>query len=260
MAVYDTEENNRTDFTRRTLESLLNTVDFNKHRLIISDNGSCQATQELYQKISKEFDRFPVGAAKVIFNGKNLGTAEAINKAWKERRPGEHAIKMDNDVVVHFNGWVDELEGAIDRDPSIGIIGLKRKDCWENPLHEKEDWRSQLIMLPHDGFNKWIVVEQVKHVMGTCQMYSSDLLYKIGYLFQPSIYGYDDVLASHRSEFAGFYNCFLPHIEIDHIDLGGGAYTDWKVVHAAERADEMVKIYREYKSGVRPIYYEPEWK
>lgn len=258
MAVYDTEENKRTELTRRTIESLLNTVDFNKDRLIISDNNSCKATKELYIKLSERFEKFPVGQGMVIYNDTNLGTAEAINKAWKHRKPGEHAVKMDNDVVIHFNGWVNELEAAIEREPYIGIIGLKRKDCWENPEHPNLDFKSQLIMLPQDGSGKWIVVEQVRHVIGTCQMYSSALLDKIGYLFQPSLYGYDDVLASHRSHFAGFYNCFLPHIEIDHIDAGVLDYQKWKEQHASENGQETIRIFREYESGARPIYYEPK--
>jgi len=49
-------------------------------------------------------------------------------------------------------------------------------------------------------------------------MYNWRLINKIGGLMQPGIYGFDDTLSSFRSKHSGFYNCFLPHIEIDHID------------------------------------------
>jgi predicted RecA/RadA family phage recombinase len=63
---------------------------------------------------------------------------------------------------------------------------LKRKDCWEHPEHEQPDLRSTLFMLPHQSGERWIVGERVFHVMGTCQMYNSAFLDKIGYLYQPS--------------------------------------------------------------------------
>lgn len=257
MAVHDTEENNRSWMTKRTLECLLETVDFTKHRLIISDNGSCKETHEIYYELGERFGKYPEGQAIVIFNNENLGTAEAINKAWAYRKLEENAVKLDNDVVIHSSGWVDELEEAIRREPLIGICGLKRKDCWEHPKHESPDLKSELIMLPHDGANKWMVVERANHVMGTCQMYSSALLDKIGYLFQPKLYGYDDVLACHRSHIAGFMNCFLPHIEIDHIDPGATPYQHWKEKHAGECTAEMIEIFKEYVNGTRPIYYKP---
>lgn len=257
MAVYDTEENNRTDMTLQTLRSLLHTVDFTKHRLIISDNGSCQATKDLYGKLIHDFANFEPGQGIVIYNGENLGTAEAINRAWKHRNPGENAIKMDNDVVIHKSGWVDELEEAISRDARIGIIGLKRKDCWETPWHPDPNIKSELIMLPHETGQRWIIVERANHIIGTCQMYSSALLNKIGYLYQPKLYGYDDVLASHRSHIAGFMNCFLPHFEIEHIDPGASPYQSWKEAHAGECTADMIATFKEYVNGTKPIYYNP---
>ena len=84
-------ENLCTDLTRRTLESLGKTVDWTKHRLIVSDNGSCDDTQAMY-------DRMRAGVPfSVIRNGTNIGTARAINRGWSYRRPGEHCVKMDNE-------------------------------------------------------------------------------------------------------------------------------------------------------------------
>jgi hypothetical protein len=88
-------------------------------------------------------------------------------------------------------------------------------------------------------------------------MYNSALLDKIGYLYQPSLYGYDDVLASYRSELAGFKNVFLPQIEIDHVDEGKTEYQGWKERHAGEQTQNVIKIVDEYINGTRLIYYQP---
>jgi len=249
MAVWDTEENGRTAYTARTLECLRDTVDLSRHIVIVVDNGSCDSTKELLARYESE------GRVKLITLPENIGTARAVNKAWEFRNEGEHCVKMDNDVVIHQKDWADQLESAIARDPNIGIIGLKRKDCWENPEHTEPFYRSTLHMLPHVAGESWVVVEKVRHVMGTCQMFNSALLDKIGYLYQPRLYGFDDCLAATRCEVAGFYNCFLPHIDIDHIDTGENAgYQGWKHRHSGEDMAAFHAIRSAYQSGQRPVY------
>ena len=245
MCCFDTDENNRTQYTKRTLQSLMQTVNMARHRIIVVDNASCEATK----RVLRYFDPY----IKVITLGQNLGTAKGINMAWLEREPGEHAIKMDNDVVIHSKGWVEEMEEAIMLDPKIGIVGLKRKDCWENPNHESAMYRSELKLL--GGVNhKWIPIEKVNHVMGTCQMFNSALLDKIGYLYQPRLYGFDDSLAAIRCQVAGFYSCFIPHIEIDHIDTGETPYQGWKEKHSGEDMVAFNQIKNAYLNGTKPIY------
>jgi GT2 family glycosyltransferase len=248
MAVWDTDENKRTEYTHETLRSLGNTVDLSKHRIIVVDNGSIKATKDILKRYED------AGRITLITLPENIGTARAVNKAWQLRKEGEHCVKMDNDVVIYQTGWADQLEEAFRRDPSIGIIGLKRKDCWENPAHENTFYRSELAMLPHVAGEPWMVIEKVRHVMGTCQMFNSALLDKIGYLYQPRLYGFDDCLAATRSEVAGFYNAFLPHIEIDHIDTGATEYQGWKNKVSGEDMDEFNRITQAYRTGARPIY------
>ena len=251
MAVHDTVENKRTELTKRTLECLFKTVNLSKHRIFVIDNGSCTQTKQ-FLKTTKVKDKITL-----ITNEENIGTAEAINLAWKQKKAGENCIKIDNDVLIHSFTWVEEMEEAIQRDTEIGIIGLKRKDIWEEPKSKHgELYNSELYMLPHEPYQRWIVAERVRHVIGTCQMYNAKLLEKIGYLYQPTLYGFDDVLAAFRCNYAGMKSVFLPHINIDHIDVGGDAYSDWKRAECGKAVDEINKINAEYQSGRRSIYYE----
>jgi len=249
MAVHDTLENNRSGFTKETLYSLFHTVDFRNHRLIVVDNNSCDQTKALLQEMKR------VKAMDIITNPENIGTARAVNKGICLRRPGEHVIKMDNDVVIHSTRWVEAMEAAIERDPKIGIIGLKRKDLIESP--ERNDfYKSELKMLKHQPGEPWIIVEQVNHVMGTCQMFNAALLDEIGYLYQPRLYGFDDSLAAIRCQLAGFYNCFLSHINIDHIDPGGTDYQKWKEKVSMEDMQIFNQLKNGYIDGTIPIYHE----
>jgi len=239
MACYDTEDNGRSQYTKETLMGLRDTVDFKKHRLIISDNGSCEETQEILRKLA------PLCNAHVIHNGENLGTAKAVNKGMKMRRTGENVIKLDNDIVIHSSGWVDEMEEAINRDPAIGIIGLKRKDI---------DFNGQVLMLPHISGQRWIMVERGGSIMGTCTMFNHMMIDKIGAMSQPGLYGFDDCLYCLRSELAGFWNCYLPHINIDHIDTGANPQTQVKWGLAGAVWDEYHKWHEEYINGTRQLW------
>jgi len=252
IAVYDTVENNRSKMTLATLRSLAKTVDWNRHRLFISDNGSCDETLQIYVDMAHELP------FTLLLNGENLGTAAAINKAWKHRNPGEAAVKMDNDVTIAQAGWADWMEDVFDRDPAIGICGLKRKDLGECPWGTGA-MRSTLHMLRHQPGQRWLVVEKVHHVMGTVQGYSSKLLDEIGYLYQiqneGNKYGFDDSLASVRAHLAGYSTVFLCGFEIEHIDPGGDAYCKEKKEIARKWMTRYQEVVKEYRSGKRPLYW-----
>lgn len=249
MAVFDTEENKRTEYTQRTIDSVLSTTS-RKHPFVIVDNNSCEATKKILHKHAS------IGHVQVITLPENVGTAKAVNRAWRLRTG--HAIKMDNDVVIHQKGWVEEMEYAIEQDPNIGIIGLKRKDCWETPSHPSGFYRSELKLLGGNG-SKWSVIEKVNHVMGTCHMFNAKLLDKIGYLYQPRLYGFDDSLAAVRCQVAGFYSCFLHGIEIDHIDTGETPYQGWKERHSGEDMATYNELKNAYLSGSKSIYSEADY-
>ena len=250
MAVYDTKENGRSKYTKRTLESLHETVDFENHRLIIIDNNSCKETKN----IISEFLTYANKNVDVITNTENVGTAKAINQAWAYRKPNETVIKMDNDVVINNYGWVEEMELAM-KLGNYGILGLKRKDLMQSPTSQAI-WKTELKMLPHTKGDNWVVVEESEDVMGTVQMFHPSLTDKMGGLMQAGIYGFDDTLACIRAKLLGYKLAFLPHIDIDHIDIGGDAYTEWKRKYASEKMEEFYKIKEGLINGTIPIKVE----
>jgi GT2 family glycosyltransferase len=260
MCCYDTEENGRSEYTERTLRCLGETVNWNKHRLIVVDNGSCDATKVILSRIKNapETGNFGVRlpGMSIITNTTNLGTARAINQGIKLRNPGEHCIKIDNDVVIHQSGWVDELEEAIERDPTIGVLGLKRKDLCQTPYHADPDFRSELIQLPHEPGQRWIVVEKSRDVMGTCTMLNWRMLDVLGGFQDCSLYGFDDTLLNLRSLLAGFWNAFLPHIDIDHIDRADNEYIQEKQKVAAEAWPKYHEMHKGYLDGSLPLKVE----
>lgn len=251
MAVYSTEENKKDDCLERTLQSLSKTVDFSVHKLMLSVNSETERTKNiigLYEQMGV--------IDHVIWNPTNIGTAYGINKIWSKRQSGQHCVKMDDDVVIEDDGWLDQLVECINRDPNIGICSLKRLDCWENTQHPDPYYRSELIQLHKPG-HRHLIVEKCMHTMGTVQLYNSAFLDKIGGLYQAGArYGYDDVLACWRA-FAANYKCvFLPHIVIHHIDPGNTEYQGWKERHSGKYTQLVIDIKNQYLRGERSIYFD----
>jgi len=249
LAVYDTVENKRTDYTIQTWNSINSTIDNDEVRIFFIDNNSCSKTKKFLKDISK-YDN-----VTVITNKENIGTAEAINKALKHRKKGEYAIKMDNDVAVHDFGWVDKMIRCFEIDPNLGILGLKRSDLPNHP--DSREYPTEIKCLPHKLGEPWSIIEKCDDIIGTCTMFSPKLLEKIGYLYQPGLYGFDDVLMCSRSILSGFYNAFYPSIEIEHLDDGKNPFTVWKRNYAGLYLGQIKGIIEKYQTGVRSVYYNP---
>lgn len=252
MVTWDTLENGRSVYTAQSLASLTKTVDFTCHRMVIVDNGSDEESLGMIRSWAA------LTGVSVIENGENLGTSVALNKGLRMRMDGEHCIKIDGDMVIHDAGWVDKLEAVIERDSAYGIIGLKRKDLAQSPDAPNPTFRSTLRMLPHEPGQTWIVVEEHHDIIGSCTMFNSALINKIGYSWQIGLYGFEDCLYSIRSVMAGFKNCFLTNIEVDHIDVGGGEYGAKKESWANSAWAEYQTIHTQYQTGERSIYYDGE--
>lgn len=249
VAVYDTLDNKRTEYTKATYESLKQTINPKTTEVWFVDNDSCSKTKRFLRDIEDQ-------TFHVITNRENIGTAEAINKVIKLRQEGDYIIKLDNDVTFGQYGWADRMKACIEKDHTIGVLGLKRKDLPNSPTHEH--YTTELMFLPHEEGDSWHIVEVCGDIIGTCLMINPDLLDKIGYLYQPGIYGFDDVLLCTRSIIAGFRNAFYPAIEIEHIDTAATPYTEWKKNYAGIYLPKLKSIEKEYWNNPKSIYYEPE--
>jgi GT2 family glycosyltransferase len=252
VTTYITEENGRLPLAERALRSLSQTVDTKQHRVVISDNASFGPGRDLVSFFSLLMD------AQVIWSPENVGTARAVNKVIKMRASSEIVIKVDSDMVFHQPGWADDIEIAMSKDTSIGIMGPKLKVLEDNPVHSNSFYRTTLRLLVHRPGEKWYVAEYAQHIPGACSAMSPALLDKIGYMWQPGLYGWDDVLTNTRARFAGFKCAFLHGIDVDHIDPGSSDYSEWKRKYAGAMQGEVGQVIEQYKRKQRSLYCEAE--
>lgn len=226
LCAYCTPENGKEKYLMQTLESLKATVNFDRHRLVVINNGMdvpCLHPEEEWFTLLEP--------------GSNLGTAEGINLALRQRQSGEPACKMDDDWTTEHVGWVDDMVRVLCEHPEIGILGLRRDDVYGELIEDGELlWNSD--------------------IMGTCTMYQPDMLERVGALVQFSCYGYDDCIMSVRSECAGFRNAFMKNIRIVNLDEGETEFTEWKKREAATYAQEA-SIYMNMVRSGEISYYSP---
>lgn len=255
LPIWDTEENGRTALTATVLPRLLETIR-DADRVVVSDNGSCARTLALYNRLKLTYANFDV-----LYNERNLGIAEATNRVWRLRQRDEIVCKMDNDCyITSFTCWPVWIEHVFARHPEIGILGLKRKDLAEHPNAPEPHYRSTMYYADHRPGERWIPLEEVNHVMGTCYCFNPTMLPKFGYLMQPgTVYGFDDSLAAVRAHKLGYKTCFLPHIEIDHLDVDGAQedpYTHWKHLEAGNGMAEYNRLVTAILRGEVSPYYD----
>lgn len=255
IAIHSTEENGRIKWSEETLYHVLNTVDFKKHRLGIIDNASSERMKAIIDQFAIDFENSYHETDLIIINQPtNVGTAAAHRSLMAHLKEGEGYNKLDDDVEFKSMGWIDLMEEVIRRDPSIGILGLKRKDLEQSPTSTVEHYRSVIKELPRIKGMTWMYAEYTDDIIGTCTLYNPELIKKIGAPSQVSTYSFDDYDYCQRSLLAGFKNAFLPYIEIEHLDDGSNNYTKWKQEEAGRVMEQTMQIIREYKSGQRSIY------
>jgi GT2 family glycosyltransferase len=259
-----------------TLRSISKTTDLTKHKLFVVDDASEEWAKDIYQEF---VENDPQGKkVEFIFNDTNVGTARSCNRAIAKRLPGQSVIKVDSDVEFLDADWADKLEDTVARFPRIndeilrlmpqenrqhfkpipplGVCGCKRIDLAQTPWsHPYDWWHSRTLMIPQKAGEDWLFVEQSGDIMGTATMYSSDLLDKIGFLFQPSSYGWDDPIACIRARVSGFSCGFAHTIRIRHLDPGTTPYQPWKEHTAARAMPEFNRLQAGYINGSISTYY-----
>jgi glycosyltransferase involved in cell wall biosynthesis len=109
---------NRLDYTKKTIESYLDTTKVEDRYLIVVDNASSDGTQD-YLSSTKGIDQ-------ILFNSENKFPGAAVNSGWDfalQRRVADFLHRSDNDVE-YTPGWMDYVCNIFEKMPEIGQLGL----------------------------------------------------------------------------------------------------------------------------------------
>lgn len=108
---------NRLEYTKKTLKSLLGTIDV-PYYLVVSDNNSTDGTKEWLKEDGPQDLLVP--------NPKNFYPGRACNVGWSnglEEFDADYLMRLDNDMEF-IPKWASKAEDYFDKMPPLGQLGL----------------------------------------------------------------------------------------------------------------------------------------
>jgi GT2 family glycosyltransferase len=201
----------------------LRTQTYEKHEVIIVDNGSVDGSVEFIEGNYPE--------VRLIRYAKNTGFSVAVNRGIEEAR-GEFIALLNNDTVVDPH-WLEEMMAGIRRDPSLGSVACKMLAYDDHTLLDGAG----------DGYRRGGLPGRIGHrekdigqfnserlIFGACggaALYRRELFDKIG-LFDSDYFAYlEDVDLGLRAQSAGYKCRYLPKAIVYHLGCGttGSGYS-----------------------------------
>ncbi len=104
---------------RGCLDSLKKVTDYNNYKVIISDNGSTNGSNEMVKKDYKWVDLIE-NNANIYFAG---GCNSAIKYALKKYDP-DYYFPLNDDIIIIDKDWLFEVVKTAESDSRIGLVGI----------------------------------------------------------------------------------------------------------------------------------------
>lgn len=177
---------NRREEARSTLLALKETGTFEEAQVVVFDNGSTDGTVETLHDLCRQG---VVEADDLFLSDTNLGCPSAMNLVVARfRKPGQHFIKVDPDVVLCTPGWVGKLVAFLNSHPDVMMASPWYSELDEPHCRSRERAR-------HEG---WI---EAYPIPGHCTIHRGSLLDRAGFfdvLSLDHLYGFEDNLMCYR--------------------------------------------------------------
>ena len=224
---------NRIHETQRTVRSLRETGAFDQADVVIWDNGSVDGVGEW---LDAQVAHGQLTEDQVIRSPENVGCPRALNAILEHyRRPGQHFIKVDNDLVFQTPGWVEMLCGFLDSHPDVAMVGPWYADLSSRPERIVADRGGWQVVLP---------------VIGHCVVHRGSFLDRTGYfdvLAGDHLYGFEDNLMARRAAAAGCRCAVFKAVTLENIQRHNSLDPGCGSVHYGERC-------RDHVDRLRPEY------
>lgn len=225
---------NRLEFTKQTIASLLIKTRY-PHILTVIDNNSTDGTREFLSGLKS------LGVIhNLILLDENVGVAKASNLAWNLEPDAEYYLKLDNDIIMQKDGWLENMVKTYDAIPEIGVLGYN----FEPKSYPLETINGMTIQTKRERGN----------IGGAVQLIPKRTSNKLGFWCEEyGLYGEEDLDYGIRTRFAGLINAYMPDNEIGfHLPAGKAAVIDTENFDAKDGKEEnQDREYREWKDSQR---------
>lgn len=177
-------------FLTRCLKSLQEFINDPSCEVIIIDNHSTDGTLEFLH------DNYP--QLQLIVNSENRGVAAARNQGIKVAK-GEKLLLLDNDTEANTTA-INAMSHHLDTHPDVGLCSCRLVDKEGIPQDSCKPYPGLMIKLRNVlGIgnktkyepNEEGIIEPL-YVIGACQMFSREIVDKVGLLDEHIFYGPED--------------------------------------------------------------------
>lgn len=239
------------DMLKTCVDSILAKTTYGNYEIIIADNGSeKQETADYLSVLTQEHANIRTVRIDAPFNYSYIN-----NTAVKEAQ-GEYLVLLNNDTAVITPDWLEQMLGYAQRD-NIGSVGAK--------LYYEDDTIQHagvIVGKGGDAGHRWYqcakdqkgylftleAPNDVACCTAACLMTSRRCWEQLGGLNEELTVQYNDVDYGIRLLKEGYFNVFLPCVELYHYESKSrGIDTDRKAVRRFfEEVDWFKKTYPDY--------------
>lgn len=224
---------NRLDFTRRTFEALLPSLD-HPHRITVVDNASQDGTGEFLKDLHQR---------GIIHNlhllPENLGIAKASNIAWASEPEAGFYLKLDNDMVPLRRNWLSAMVRTARAVPGLAALG-----CSVEPRSYPAETIGGAVVRPKRDAN----------IGGACFLVPKAVHDKLGWWCEDyGLYGEEDGDFALRIRLAGMFNAYMEDEDaFSHLPGGKAGAIDPRDLSAVDPVELHIhEDYRLWKDDLR---------
>lgn len=239
---------NRLDFTKKCIESLYKNTNKDDFELVIFDNGS-------NLDVLHYLDELHYPNLTIECGHKNYGVAGGLNHILKHRKPNQHFMKLDNDIVFKpgtNKNWIKEINKIFNTpivvhtglgEAKIGCICVKPY-TWDE---EKQIETNLVQEYPEQQIGPWKFQYNPEGVLGCSTVFKSEIFNFFKGFDESFIYGYEESLLHClmlKNNYVSFFNNEIARVY--HIDPGiPDEYLNWKHQQARDNFQLYLKKYTE---------------
>ena len=179
------------DVTFDAVNGLRRTVDMDRTRIVVVDDGSASEHQDRLRELESR--------AELVLAAENRGYSASVNRGIELAGPHEDVVVLNNDITPH-RGWLAQLQMAAYEEDEVGIVGprlvypdgrIQSAGSYRN-MGAPEWWDHRYRFRPED-FGPARVSTDVIAVTGACMYLRRDLIDQLGVWDEDYPMGYEDV-------------------------------------------------------------------